>query len=315
MKKMLLAFAAMASVAWVAFAEDETENGPDMRPLVFVDEKAIENKTNVANVNFGGLVDRLNHALVESGIYRVLTPKDIGAGLVDDQLFASLATDGGKESTMKTPALKVSLTIMQYGYAQASNQDMYGKTTATQQAKIELILRVVDMRSRETLKAKNLSRSATGKSAAESNLGEQVLQEACRLVVGDIVETLVSLTSFYVLDVENGEVVVDVPSNRVKPGQQLVVYKKGRKIRSKRTGKVTARESQVAVLGVQTLSEESVTCKLLSGAIAPDANAAEGCEYDAYMVRIPETDGIQPPAPTAAPAVSTPAVGTAAVPF
>lgn len=312
MKRIILAFAVAASCGLATFADDGDENGPDMRPLVFVDEKAIENKTDAAGANFGGLIDRLNNALTESGIYRVLTPKDIGAGLVDDKLFQSLAADGGKESTMKTPALKIAMSIMQYGYASAASQDLYGRSSATMQAKIELILRVVDMRSRETVKSKNIARSATGTATAQSNLGEQVLQTACKIVVDDIVDTLVALTPFSVLDVENGEVTVDVPANRVKPGQQLVIYRKGRKIRNKRTGKVTAKESQVAVIGVQTLSEDSVTCRLLSGEIKADENAEEGAEYDAYTVKFLDA-GASSPVPPAQPAAAP--VGTAAAPF
>lgn len=312
MKRLILAFIVAASCVQAVFADNGDENGPDLRPLVFVDEKAIENKTGGANANFGGLIDRLNNALTESGIYRVLTPKDIGAGLVDDKLFQSLSTDGGKESTMKTPALKIAMTIMQYGYASAVAQDIYGRATATRQAKIELILRIVDMRSRETVKSKNIMRSATGSATTQSNLDEQVLQTACKTVVDDIVDTLVALTPFNVLDVENGEVTVDVPSNRVKPGQQLVVYKKGRRVKNKRTGKVTAKESQVAVIGVQTLSEDSVTCKLLNGEIKANENAEEGSEYDAYTVKFPAAD--TSPHPSAPPAVAVP-VGTPAAPF
>ena len=311
MKKLSTILALALISATPAVADDGDEKGPDMRPLVFVDEKAIENKTDVANANFGGLIDRLNNALTESGIYRVLTPKDIGAGLVDDQLFKSLATDGGKDSTMKTPALKIAMTIMQYGYAKAASQDIYGRSSETRQAKIELILRVVDMRSRETVKSKNISRSATGNaSVKDTNLGEQVLQTACKTVVDDIVDTLVALTPFSVLDVENGEVTVDVPPNRVKPGCQLIVYKKGRKVRNKRTGKVTAKESQVAVIGVQTLSEDSVTCKLLNGEIKPDPNAEEGSEYDSYTVKFSEVGLAPGPAPT-----PLQPVGTSAAPF
>ena len=311
--KRFVAFVMAASGIFATFADNGDGNGPDLRPLVFVDEKAIENKTDVANANFGGLVDRLNNALTESGIYRVLTPKDIGTGLVDDKLFQSLSTDGGKESTMKTPALKIAMTIMQYGYAATAAQDLYGRSSATRQAKIELILRIVDMRSRVTVRSKNIMRSATGNATAQSNnLGEQVLQMACKTVVNDIVDTLVALTPFSVLDVDNGEVTVDVPSNRVKPGQQLVVYKKGRRVRNKRTGKVTAKESQVAGIGVQTLSEDSVTCKLLTGEIKADENAEEGSEYDAYTVKLPDTEASQPP--SVPPTVTAP-VGTPAAPF
>lgn len=301
----------MVCAIGAVYARAEEENGPDVRPLVFVDEKAIENKTDVSKANFSGLVDRLNNALTESGIYRVLTPKDIGAGLVDDQLFKSLATDGGGENELRTPALKIAMTIMQYGYASAASRDMYGRSSATMQAKIELVIRVVNMRSRETVKSKNISRSATGNATAQSNLGEQVLQTALKTVVDDIVETLVTLTPFSVLDVENGEVTVDVPPNRVKPGQQLIVYKRGRKVRNKRTGKITAKESQVAVIGVQTLSEDSVTCRLLSGEIKADE---EGAEYDAYTVKFPES-GVAVPSEAAKPTVAPQTGGTSIAPF
>ena len=308
--KLLNLLLFVTAVAFPAFAAESEENGPDLRPLVYVDEEAIENKSDVTGANFGGLIDRLNNALTGSGIYRVLTPKDIGAGLVDDELFKSLATDGGKESALKTPGYKIAMTIMQYGFAQSSGLDLYGTVSSSQQAKIELILRVVDMRTRETVKSKNISRSASGSASVQANLREQVLQEACKAVVNDIVDALVQLTPFNVLDVENGEVSVDVPSNRVKPGQQLLVYKKGKRIRNKRTGKVTAKESQVAVIGVQTLAEDSVTCKILSGAIPPNESADEDSQYDGYSVRIPEV--------TVPPAQAVPApqpVGTSANPF
>ena len=74
MNKIIASVVIGIAVASPVIAEEADEDGPDMRPLVFVDEKSIENKTDVANPNFGGLVDRLNNALTESGIYRVLTP-------------------------------------------------------------------------------------------------------------------------------------------------------------------------------------------------------------------------------------------------
>lgn len=296
-------------VAAFAFAEDE-QSGPDVRPVVYIDGKAIENKTDNPKANFSGLVDRLDNGLTECGIYRVLNSKSVSAGTVDDDVFKVVGDDGGKESKIETPALKVYMTVMQYGFAKAGGTDLYGRPSATQQAKIELILKVVDMRTKETVKSKNIARSATGTATAEANLAEQVLQEANKQVVNDIIGELVKITPFNVLDVENGEVVVDVPSNRVKPGQQLVVYKRGKKIKNKRTGKVTAKESQVATIGVVTLSEDSVTCKLLNGEIKPAEDAEEGSEYDKFIVRIPDA----PPAPAAvAPAV--PAANTAAAPF
>lgn len=312
MKLVLKLFVGTALLAVPAFAEEDSENGPDTRPFVYLDEESIENNSDNAKANFGGLINRLNHEVTACGLHRVITSKDVGRGLKDDQLFKSIATKFNGDRELQQPALRIILTIMKYGFVNASGADLYGKASAVRQAKIELILRVVDIKTSETLKSKNVERSATGTATAESNLQEQVLQEANKAVVADIVAELVKLTPFSVLDVENGEVVVDVPANRVKPGQQLCVFKKGKKVKNKRTGKVTAKESQVATIGVVTLSEDSVTCKLLSGEIKPEEGAEDGEEYDKYIVRIPDIP-VAVAAPVAIP--SAPAPSKAAVPF
>lgn len=303
MNRMLKILATALLCATAVFAEDdeedEAEAGPDMRPLVYIDAKAIENKTDNQKANFKGLIDRLNNALTECGIYRVINSTDISTGVADDDTFKVVADDGGKESKIETPAFKIYMTVMQYGFAAAGGTDMYGNTSQAQQAKIELILRVVNMRTKETVKSKNISRSASGSATAAANLAEQVLQEANKKVTNDIVNELVKITPFSVLDTEDGEILVDAPSNRVKVGQQLLVYRKGRKIKNPRTGKLMARERQVAVISVTTLSEDCVTCKLVSG---------EAKEND--IVRIPDI----PPAAAAAPAAAAP-VPAGAAPF
>ena len=310
MKMILELLTTMVLLSAPVFAEDDVESGPDTRPFVYLDEECIENNSDNVKANFGGLINRLNHEVTECGLHRVITSKDVGRGMKDDQLFKTIATKFNGDRELQQPALRIILTIMKYGFANAGSADLYGNVSAVRQAKIELILRVVDIKTSETLKSKNIERSATGTATAESNLQEQVLQEANKAVVADIVAELVKLTPFSVLDVENGEVVVDVPSNRVKPGQQLVVYKKGKKIKNKRTGKVTAKESQVATIGVVTLSEDSVTCKLLNGEIKPNEDAEEGCEYDRFIVRIPDA-----PAAPVAPVAAPPAASSAAAPF
>ena len=288
-KYLLLLFFVIFS-SFVAFSqeEDTEENGPDMRPMVYIDAKAIENKTDNQNANFKGLIDRLNNGLTECGFFRVINSSDLAAGAADDDVFKVVADDGGKESKVETPAMKIYMTVMQYGYAKDAKQDMYGKTTATYQAKIELILKVVDMRTKETLKSKNISRAATGNATTEANLIEQVLQEANKKVVNDIIKELVMLTPFSVLDVENGEVVIDAPPSQLTKGMELPVFKKGKKVKNKRTGTMSAKESQVAVIYVVTIGEDSATCKIKEGEITPDEEADEGTEYDKYVVRIPE---------------------------
>ena len=289
-KFFLLLFGVFFTISLAVAQDDAEENGPDMRPMVYIDAKAIENKSANKDANFKGLIDRLNNGLTECGVYRVLNSSDLATGAQDDDIFKVVADDGGKESKVETPAMKIYMTIMQYGYAKNTDKDMYGNVSAVYQAKIELILRVVDMRTKETLKSKNISRSATGTATAQANLVEQVLQEANKKVVNDIIDELIKITPFGGLDVEGKEVLIDAPGNRLVKGQELPVFKKGKKVKNKRTGKMTARESQVATISVVSIGEDSVTCVLKSGELPPDEDAEEGSEFDKYIVRIPDKD-------------------------
>lgn len=301
--KYCLLFFFLIISSYIAYGQEFDEaDGPDTRPMVYIDAKAIENKSDNKNANFEGLIDRLNNGLTECGVYRVLNSSDLAAGAADDDVFKVVSDDGGKESNVETPAMKVYMTIMQYGYARDVKKDMYENTTITFQAKIELILKVVDMRTKETLKSKNISRSATGTATTQANLAEQVLQEANKSVVNDIIDALVSLTPFGVMDVEGKEVVIDAPGNRLIQGQELAVYKKGRKIKNKRTGKITTRESLVATICVVAIGEDSVTCMLKTGEIPPDEDAEEGAEYDKYIIRISEKNAASPAKAANAPA-------------
>ena len=119
------------------------------------------------------------------------------------------------------------------------------------------------------------------------------------------------MTPFNVIDVENNEVVIDAPASSVKPGMQLVVYKKGKSIRNRRTGKVTSKQTKVAVIGVVTIGEDSVTCKLLEGKITPNEDAEEGDEYLKYIVRVPDVSV----APSSSVTPVVPPVNSAANPF
>lgn len=300
--KILALSAACTSMAFAEEAGDPgSEDGKDTRPLVTIDPKDVVNKTDNQKANFSGLIDRLENALVQCGMFRVQNFYKLGKGNEKVDSYSVVADDGGKGSNVETPGFFITLTVMQYGFAKAGGVDMYGKASVTEQAKIEFILGVVDMRTKESVKSEHIVKSATGTATAESNLGEQVLQTANQLSADAIVEVLVKLAPFGVMDVEDGDVTIDLPSKRAKPGMQLEVRKLGKKIKNKRTGKMTAKEKPVAVIGVTSIAEDSVTCKLLSGKIEPDEEAEEGCEYDKYHVYIIDAVPVPPQAPPPSP--------------
>ena len=302
--KWLLCAAAIAAAAMPMLADDDDEKGEDTRPYVSINQEDIVNKTDKRTANFSSLIDRLNNDLVETGLYRVMSMEDAIKVQKKEDVFSIIADDGGGKTKVKTPAFFVGMTITTYGLTSTAGQNaLSGSVTRTEIGKVELILRVVDARTSETVKSKNIDGSAMGQvTDAASNLREQVLQSATKKACEKIVYELVKLTPFGVLDVENGVVSLDVPGSLkimgkpIKPGTQFVVSKMGKGRKSKRTGKVTRSETQVAIVGITSVGEDSCSAKILSGEIKPIGDD-EDTQYDPYIVKINEGAVAAPPPP------------------
>ena len=234
-----------------------------------------------------------------------------------DQMSVIGDDDAGGGTKITTPGFFVGMTITTYGLTSAGGQNaLTGSIQGTELAKIELILKIVDARTGETIKSKNIDGSAAGQvTDAASNLREQVLQAATKKACEKIVYELVKLTPFGVLDVENGVVSLDVPGSLkimgkpLQPGTQFVVSKLSKGKKSKRTGKVTRSEKQVALVGLTSVGEESCSAQILSGAIPPIGDD-EDTQYDPYIVKINE-GAVSPPVPHA----PAPAPAADAAPF
>ena len=305
--KMMMCVAAVSMVIAPVWADDD-EPGEDTRPYVSINQEDIVNKTDNKTANFSALVDRLNNDLVETGLYRVMSMEDAMKVVKKQDQMSVIGDDGGGETKITTPGFFVGMTITTYGKTTSKGQNaLTGSQTGTVIAKIELILKVVDARTGETIKSKNIDGSAMGQvTDAASNLSEQVLQSATKKACEKIVYELIKLTPFGVLDVEDGVVSLDVPGSLkimgkpVQPGTQFAVSVLGKGKKSKRTGKVTRSEKQVAVVGVTAVSEDSCTAKILSGAIPPIGDD-EDTQYDPYIVKINEGAAAPVPPPPPAP--------------
>ena len=309
MKRLLAMLTAMAACVGAVNAEsDEEGDGPDMRPMAYIDAKSIQNKTDDSKANFSGLCDRLNHALIETGVYRVLTEEDI-ARITDANGFFLVVTDDKKGTEIKAPAFRLTMTVMTYGDTKAEGHNrLNGDGKLLREARIELILKVVDMRTAETVKSKNLQSLAKGElnaagdnEQAQSNLKEQLLQAATKDVCNKIVNELIMLTPFGVMTIEDGKVLVDVPSGLAKVYKMFEVKKCGKRVKNKRTGKWTYPEKKVATLKVEDVTEDAVSCTIVEGEIKPDSEAEEGSEYDKYRVRIAGSTGGNPTVPNVPP--------------
>ena len=303
MKGLACALTALALFVSPAWADDDDEDetpGPDPRPFVSIDAEHIENKTDNKSANFSSLIDRLNNALTETGLWRVMDMKDMADAIKkNDQL--ALAANAKKIDDFETPGWTIKLAITTYGVASAASQNaLMGGTTKHEQGKVELILRVVDQKG-EALKSKNISGQSYGNATADANLKEQVLQDANKKACNLIVAALIEMTPFYISDIEDGVVNVDIGKPTVKIGQVLRVMKQGKGKKSKRTGKVTKTEKEVARLQVISATDEMSQAKIIGGEIKPDEDD-EDDPYKKYIVRFvdPEQDKMNtPPSPTA----------------
>ena len=304
MKKLtcfLSALALFVSPAWAGDDDEDEAPGPDPRPFVSIDAEHIENKTDQPGANFKSLVDRLNNALTETGLWRVMDMKDMADAIKkNDQL--ALAANDKKLDDFETPGWMIKMSVTMYGVASAMSQNaLMGNVTSHEQGKVELILRVIDQKG-ETLKSKNISAQSYGNASTAANLKEQVLQDANKKACNLIVAALIEMTPFYISDIEDGVVNLDIGKPTVQVGQVMRVMRQGKSKKSKRTGKILRTEKEVARIQVISATDEMSQAKVLGGEIKPGDD--EDDPYKKYVVRFADPDQNRmntppPPPPTA----------------
>ncbi len=280
----------------------EMEEGPDMRPLVSIDVKGIKNKTDQPNANFSALIDRLNHELVQTGIYRVMNEEDFEKVLIDAEKYGAAADDGGAQTAVSTPAFFIRMAITTYGNFTDRAKDLYsGGKTLRDVAKVELILTLVDGRTGVPLKSGNISGTAIAKVSAEfgeskiGNYQEQALQAACQDACKKIVKLLVQYTPFYILSIEGDQVMTDIPPSIGQVGALYDVFKLGKVIKNRRTGKILRSEKRIGTIQLISLSEEYSTGKIVEAS----GTITEECILKP-AVRVAPAPRRQPPPPSSA---------------
>lgn len=280
--KKLLRLLALGAILFApsAFADDDDEDdvteGKDMRPIVSIDVANIKNKTDNPHANFQALIDRLNHELVQTGIYQVLNMEDLEKTLVDSEKFAVAADDGGTKTAVSSPAFYIRMTITTYGFSNEKTLDFYNVSERGDYvATVELILNLVNARTATTVASGNISATSLASNTSYQgqrkigNYSEQALQAACKSACQKIVRELVKHTPFYVLDVEGNQVVTDIPPSVGKVGAYFDVYKPGRKIRNRRTGKVTQKETRITTIRLTSIGEDSSTGEIIYQPTSP----------------------------------------------
>ena len=306
-----------------AYGDEDEQVAEDTRKMVLVDGKNIQNKTDSPKANFKAMVDRINHELVSCGLFRVLNEEDWETALKEAEKSAVAADDGGIQTDIKSAGYVLKLSISQYGFSKEYSTDIYGNKTVHQVAKVELTLRIADLKNGQTYRSVNLARQMVAGQTAlavagqykSGNYAENALQAACAEVAKDIVKELVKLTPFYVIGVEDGMVILDVPAAVAKKGMLFEIRKAGKARVNRRTGKKTVARKSFCVVQVVNVSEDSCDTRIV--AYFPEFQgqkiSEDGTGFSVHQASPEILQQFGGAAPAAAPAA--PATGTYTNPF
>ncbi len=277
---------------------EELTDGPDMRPIVSIDKKNIENKTNQPRANFNTLIDRLDHELTQTSFYRVVDIAALEETIKKDEMYGVIADNANCGTDITKAALLVRMSVTTYGFSSEAVRNAYTLATEKSQiARVELILKIIDAYTGETKTSRNLSESAcvarTVHGRGRDNDAEEALQDACRKVCRQIVKELVKYTPFYVLSIEDGSVMTDIPPTVCKIGDMYHVFKQGKGVKNRRTGKVVRSEKKIALVRIESVSED---CSMAS--VVEIYNNKESIDDKCILKPVALSPTLPPPSPT-----------------
>ena len=291
MKKVLLTTIVSFAFLNSAMLNAEEAQPRDNRAVLLIDVKDISNRTKEP-VDVSGLADRLEDVLSESGMYRVITKNSIGRSIKEKELFEFLGGEKVEESKLKVPGYRAAMTILQWStdtnvshFSHKKKHHLHRSsqvetTVETRIARVEIMFKVTDLRNHgETVFTDKFLAEVSDKSVANVKSGRKgksgttgkglrkedvYLSKAVDKVMEDFCEKLKDIQPFHIIACsDDGELTLDVPSSIVKVGDILKVYSLGQAVVSKRTGKTTRSETEVASIRVTATNEEGSTAEFV----------------------------------------------------
>ncbi len=265
MKKIICCIFSLVTLFSAQALVSAQEDGKDTRPIICIDTTKLVNKTDNRRANFSALVDRLTHEFTNNGIYRVVTMEDFAAALVDLEKWTAGADTAPGSTKIAPPAYQIRLTVAKYGISSSIGRNMYGSGSRSEFADVEFIMTIVDGKTALTLKSINISsRKILNASTAAgtrrvSNDREQILQAACQDACKKAVMEMMKYANFYVIDVSGKQITIDTPPSVAAIGSTFDIFKTGKKIRNRRTGKVRFQEIKVATIRITAQNEDDCT--------------------------------------------------------
>ena len=315
-----------------ALADDDEEDdglteGKDTRKVILIMNNSIVDKTEHANTkrasNFSSFVERLSHEFVTTGMYRIILESSIAQNLENNGKLGVVRNEDDETDGRGVPRhdYNIALTIVQYGFAGRIDINKFGNKTQRNEAIVEVILQVSDGRRTSEIKnSYHYKDSALLSSTGGGNLQEQALQTANDKVARKVVRDFLTFTPIYILGYEGGTYTLDASPQAYPLNTMLTVRTKGKRVRSRRTGKIVpTRGKDVAILRVTSKAEEVIGATLVSGAIKPDPDAEEGEEYYKYEAFLTGSEAapvtVNPPPAQPGPQPNQPVIPGVVAPF
>ena len=295
MKKLFyfaVAFAALAFPRHLCAAEGVDS---DRRPVVLLDKKDVVDRTKATSgavrsgarsrtqdlsgkVELGMILDKVEGVLTDVGIYRVISKKSIERSLQEQELFAFLSGESNKEVALKVPAYRMEVAVLQYRAEEKEEKFDYKKRNhhtqvdVTREAEVEIMFKIVDISTRESVLAEKFISKKSEKQSFKERSGkigelkavDSYLSDALDEVMGKFKESLKKLAPIHIIAcTDEGVLTLDVPSSLVKVGDVLKVFSLGPAVVSKRTGKTTRAETEVATIRVTATNEDNSTAEFV----------------------------------------------------
>lgn len=298
-KNMFNYLTAIFSCAVLCFAVDvraEEEEAADVRPVISIDQKFIENKTSVKNLNFAALVDRLTHEFTQLGVYRVVNAKDMEELLKNNEVEWVLFDDIGEPNKPLRRACYIRFVVSMYGWrTTTAHNQLYGTNAQQIVAELEAILFLVDSKTGKQIKSVNLEPVKVVKDLvtgphqrSTANLGEVALQEAARKLAKASVHETIKITKFAVYDVDGktGKIMIEPAAGFAKVGDCYKILRPGKKIKTRRG--TSYRTKDIGILQVTEVDEEYSNAVLIQ-LFEKDAKVKEG-DMIQFLGPSPQTD-------------------------
>ena len=315
-----------------ALADDDEEDdglteGKDTRKVILIMNNSIVDKTEHANTkrasNFSSFVERLSHEFVTTGMYRIILESSIADARKNNGILGVVRNEDDETDGRGGPShdYNIALTIVQYGFAGRIDTNKFGNKTQRNEAIVEVILQVSDGRRNGVItNSYTYKDSAQLSSTGGGNLQEQALQTANAKVAKKVVRDFLTFTPIYILGYEGGTYTLDASPQTYPLNTMLTVRTKGKRVKSRRTGKLTyTKGKDVAILKITSKGEDVIGATLVSGAIKPDPDAEEGEEYYKYEAFLTGSEAapvtVNPPPAQPGPQPNQPIIPGVVAPF